>query len=426
MGFFPSIGVGWMVSNENFWQPLLPLFSKLKLRATYGLVGNDNIGNSSERFFYLSNVTMGDAARGYVFGYDFTYWRNGISIKRYSNPDVTWEISRKMNLAAEIGLWNALEIQAEYFTENRSNILQQRADIPVTMGLQQIPYANIGKAAGHGVDVSVDFNKSFNRDTWASMRGNFTYATSKYTEYEEPNYNNANTPWRSHTNRKLSQPFGYIAERLFLDDEEVKNSPDQFENYMAGDIKYRDINGDSKIDENDEVPIGYPTTPEIIYGFGFSTGYKAFDVSIFFQGSARSSFFISANKTAPFVTGDVSGFTTTRAMLKYWADDHWSETDRDILAIWPRLSQTHITNNEKQSTWWMRDGSFLRLKTAELGWSLPEGWTKALKFSNVRLYLSGSNLLLFSKFKMWDVEMAGNGLAYPIQRVFNIGINADF
>ncbi|MDR1517266.1 MAG: TonB-dependent receptor, partial [Dysgonamonadaceae bacterium] len=428
-GFFPSIGGGYIISNEKFMQPFSRIISKLKLKATYGLVGNDQIGNDNERFYYLSKVNMNDGNRSYTFGDEFGYSRNGISISRYEDRDITWEISRKLNLGVELNLFNDLEIQADYFTEDRSNILQARSYMPTTMGLQATPLSNIGKAFGKGIDVSVDYNKSFTKDFWGSIRGNFTYATARYTLYDEPDY--SNTPWRLHKNIKLSQRYGYIAERLFLDDEEVRNSPKQFEDYMAGDIKYKDINGDMVIDENDQVPIGYPTTPEIIYGWGLSVGYKAVDLSFFFQGSGRSSFFIDPFATAPFVqnsdtSGPLAGWTTNRALLQYWADDHWSENNRNIYAQWPRLSDTRIANNSVTSTWWMRDGSFMRLKNFEAGYTFPDKLIKPFMLKNLRIYLSGSNLFVLSKFKMWDVEQAGNGLAYPLQRVINIGINADF
>jgi TonB-linked SusC/RagA family outer membrane protein len=434
-GFFPSIGAGWIVSNEAFLKPFDKTISKLKLKATYGLVGNDEIGNDDDRFFYMSEVNMSNAGKGYNFGTDFDYSRTGISISRYADADITWEISRKMNLGFELNLWNSLEIQLDYFTEKRSNILQARADIPTTMGLQAQPSSNIGKAYGNGVDISVDYSKYFSNNLWATLRGNFTYASSKYKVFEEPDY--VGNPWRSRIGRKISQRWGYVAERLFLDEDEVKNSPQQlFGEYGAGDIKYKDINGDLQIDENDQVPIGYPTTPEIIYGFGASIGYKGLDFSMFFQGSARSSFWIDAEQTAPFVNNRGSngsgidrplwGFTTNRALLKYWADDHWSEDDKDIYALWPRLSTTRNQNNLQRSTWFMRDGSFLRLKTVELGYTLPQQWVKHAGMESVRLYVTGSNLLVFSKFKMWDPEMAGNGLAYPLQRVFNFGINVGF
>lgn len=418
-GFFPSAGVGWIVTNESFMQPYKDILSKLKLKATYGLVGNDAIGAVEDRFYYLSNLNMSDGGRGIAFGDTWGYSRPGISISRYEDPYITWEVSKKANYGIEINLWNDLEIQADYFRENRSNILQTRADIPTTMGLQATPKANIGSANGSGVDISVDYNKAFNKDFYAIIRGNFTYAASKFEIYEEPDYASVNTPWRSHKGKKISQRWGYIAERLFLDEEEVKNSPTQtFGEYGAGDIKYKDINKDGRIDENDQVPIGYPTTPEIIYGFGLSFGFKKFDFSCFFQGSARSSFWISPSSIAPFI-GE-------RALLQVIADSHWSEENRDIYAFWPRLSDTENSNNNQTSTWWMRNGAFMRLKTLELGYTLPEKIIQPIHSTNARIYVSGSNLFQIRKFKLWDTEQAGNPFNYPLQRVINIGFNIEF
>lgn len=418
-GFFPSAGIGWIVTNESFMEPYKNTLSKLKLKATYGLVGNDEIGAVEDRFYYLSNLNMSDGSRGIAFGDTWAYSRPGISISRYEDPYITWEISRKTNYGIEINLWNSLEIQADYFLENRSNILQTRADIPTTMGLQATPKANIGSANGSGVDISVDYNKSFNKDFYAIIRGNFTYASSKFEIYEEPDYASINTPWRSHRGQKISQRWGYIAERLFLDDEEVKNSPTQtFGEYGAGDIKYKDINKDGRIDESDLVPIGYPTTPEIIYGFGLSLGYKKFDFSCFFQGSGRSSFWISPSSIAPFI-GE-------RSLLQIVADSHWSEENRNIYAFWPRLSDTENSNNNQTSTWWMRNGAFMRLKTLELGYTLPKKAIQPLHSTNARVYMSGSNLFQIRKFKLWDTEQAGNPFNYPLQRVVNIGLNIEF
>jgi TonB-linked SusC/RagA family outer membrane protein len=418
-GFFPSAGVGYILTNEKFMEPYLQTLSKVKLKATYGLVGNDQIGRDEDRFYYMSQLNMNDGGRGYTLGDAFGFSRNGISIGRYADPDITWEISRKSNYGIELNFWNSLEVQVDYFNERRTNILQERTSIPTTMGMQVTPRANIGEATGSGFEVSVDYNKSFTKDIWALIRGNFTYAASKYHVYEEPDYWAAGAPWRSHVGRKLSQTYGYIAERLFIDDEEVANSPNQtFGEYGAGDIKYKDINGDMVIDQNDQVPIGFPTTPEIIYGFGVSGGYKNFDISVFLQGSARSSFWINPGNTAPFVGN--------RAMLQYYADSHWTEDDRNVYALWPRLSENAIPNNQQTSTWFMRDGSFLRLKTAEIGYTLPQKWVQRIHFTSARLYVSGNNLAVFSAFKMWDPEMGDNGLAYPLQRVINFGVNVEF
>lgn len=424
-GFFPSGGVGWVVSNEAFFEPIKDYISKLKLKATYGVVGNDEIGSGEDRFFYLSDLNMSNKDRGSSFGDNYGYSRPGISINRYEDPFITWEISHKLNIGLELNLMNSLELQVDYFRDHKSQILQKREDLPSTMGLQAQPRANIGKAFGSGFEVSIDYNKQFNRDLWLLFRGNFTYASSEYRVYEEPAYQDA--PWRSRIGHKIGQKWGYIAERLFLDNEEVKNSPVQtFGEYGAGDIKYKDINLDGRIDENDQVAIGYPTTPEIIYGFGPSFGYKNFDFSCFFQGSARSAFWISPNDIAPFLSKDKIGGLNNRGVLQEIVDSHWTEDNRDVYAFWPRLSAEPVENNNQTSTWWMRNGAFLRLKNVEVGYTFPKDWMRAVHVSNLRLYASASNVCQWRKFKMWDPEQAGNAFNYPLQRVINFGVNVEF
>lgn len=421
-GFFPSIGAGWLVSNEAFMEKANNVITNLKLKATYGLVGNDQIGSLNDRFFYMSQVNMEDPGYGFTFGSELGTYKPGISIARYANDLVTWEIAKKFNLGFELGLFSDFTVLGDYFTETRENILQTRQNVPSTMGLMTIPQSNLGIAAGKGFEFELKYQKSFNKDLWLVANGNFTYATSKYKKVEEPDY--SDTPWRSLVGRKLNQMEGYIAERLFIDDEEVSNSPMQ--NFgdatrtMAGDIKYKDINNDDVINSDDLVPIGYPTTPEIIYGAGFSVGFKRLDLSTFFQGSARSSFMLNVSAITPFVNNG------QRALLKYIADDHWSEHNRSFTPFWPRLSENVIQNNAQNSTYWLQDGSFIRLKTAELGYTLPERLSNKLKINTLRFYLSGVNLWVWSKFKLWDPEMAGNGLGYPVQRVYNLGVNITF
>ena len=417
-GFFPSAGLAWSISSEKFFEKIKPVVTNLKLRGTYGLVGNDAIGSASDRFFYLSNVNMNDAARAATFGNGLgsMYTQNGVTISRYSNPDITWETATKKNIAVELGLFEKLTVIAEYYSEIRENILMTRSSIPITMGLTAPVRANVGEASGQGTDISVDYDQSFNKNLWFSARGNFTYATNKYRVFEEPEYLEK---YRSRVGYPINQTFGYIAERLFVDDEEALNSPKQnFGVYGGGDIKYTDVNRDGQITEADRVPIGNPTFPEIVYGFGFSGGYKNFDISAFFQGLANESFWIDANATSP--------FQNQTQVLKVYADSHWSEDSRDVRALWPRLSTTVNSNNDQRSTWFMRDGSFLRLKQVEIGYTLPTSFQKKIRTSTFRIYVSGSNLLNFSKFKLWDVEMGGNGLGYPIQRVVNLGLNISF
>jgi hypothetical protein len=293
------------------------------------------------------------------------------------------------------------------------------------MGVIPAVKANLGEAEGKGIDVELNYEKIVNKDLWFTGRGTFTYATSRALRWEEPDY--SKTPWLSRVGYSLGQNWGYIAERLFVDEQEVQNSPTQFGEYGAGDIKYRDVNRDGKISELDKVPIGFPTTPEINYGFGLSMGFRNFDASFFFQGSARQSFWIDLDKVTPFMDQDGDdGRLGQNVILKAFADNYWSENNRDSYALWPRLSNNWMDNNRQTSTWFMQDASFLRLKSAELGYTLPEDWCKKLRMSNLRLYISGTNLLAWSGFRLWDPEMAGNGLGYPVQRVINVGLNVGF
>jgi len=426
-GFFPSIGGAWYVSNEPFWKGgIADAVTKLKLKGTYGLVGSDAIGDREDRFFYLSEVNMNNSSKGYTFGEEYGYKMNGVSISRYANELITWETSYKTNLGMEIGLFNDLEIIVDVYNEERKNILMNRSSIPSTMGLQSTPQTNVGEASGQGIDFSIDYNKAFRNGWWLTGRANFTWAKTEFKVYDE--IDNFDTPWISRVGQPIRQQWGYIAERLFIDEFDVQNSPVQtFGEYMGGDIKYRDVNNDGQITSLDQVPIGYPTDPEIIYGFGFSAGNDKLDISLFFQGLARESFWIDAKKTHPFIDNDdESSVISKNALLKVYADSHWSTTNQDLYALWPRLSNRVIDNNTQRSTWFMRDGSFLRLKSVELGYTLPESMIKRLHVKDLRLYVSGTNLLSFSKFKLWDPEMAGNGLGYPIQKVYNVGIQFSF
>ena len=335
-GFFPSIGGAWMLSNEAFWRPIEKVANKLKLKVTYGLVGNDAIGSDSDRFFYLSNMNMNSSGRGQVFGTNWGNYKDGISTVRYPNEFITWEVAKKLNIGFELGLFNSLDVQFDYFREDRSKILMDRSFIPTTMGLEASVRANVGEAASHGVDLSVNYNHWFNNKIWLQGYGNFTYATSEFKVADEPDYAAAGLPWRSRVGYSLSQQWGYIAERLFVDEADIANSPVQsFGTYLPGDIKYKDINKDGKISDADLVPIGYPTTPEITYGFGLSMGFKNWDISCFFQGSARSSFFIDSEQIAPFNNppSTTGSYTRKTALFQAIADSYWSEEHLSLIHI---------------------------------------------------------------------------------------------
>ncbi|NDV80994.1 TonB-dependent receptor [Bacteroides sp. 51] len=438
-GFFPSIGLGYMISNEAFWEPLEEKINKLKLKLTYGLVGNDAIGSDDDRFFYLPNLKMDDDGKRQYFGTDFTNGIDGITVTRYANSLITWERSKKLNAGIEVGLFNGtIDIQADYFREKRDRILLDRTHISSTMGLSAGVKANLGEATSQGVDFSIDANYMGPNTFWAVGRANFTYATSKYDVFEEPDYAAQGTPWNSRIGKNLNQNYGYIAERLFIDENDIANSPDQsgFGEYRPGDIKYKDIDKDGKITEKDRVYMGWPTSPEITFGFGFSLGYKGWDLNTFFQGNARVSLFLEPRKIAPFVDGltdqekDWAGLpkdkTIVTGLINEIANNHWSESNRDSYAFWPRLSTGLVNNNNQTSNWWMRDGSFIRLKTLEIGYTIPSKWLKKLRVESCRIYVNGNNLLTMSKFKLWDPEQGSNGLNYPLQRVYNAGVSLNF
>ncbi len=430
-GFFPSGGVAYRISNEKFFDPLLTVIDDLKFRATYGIVGNDQIGDERDRFFYLSNISLDNLAYGATFGRNdgaATYSRPGVSIFRYANPNITWEKSRQLNIGMDIRMFKSLELIVDVFRQQRDGILLFKSNLESALGLMAIPQANYGKAESRGVDLSVKYDRVVNKNLYANIRGTFTFATSKRHIVDELNYENS-LRHLSSVGYPLRQEWGYIAERLFIDQKEVSNSPQQFGDQgngsklgdiMAGDIKYRDINGDGIINGDDRVPIGYPTQPEIIYGFGASLRYKNLDFSFYFQGSARSSFFIDPNAVQPF--NQVGGLQN--GLLKAIADDHWTEENRNLYALWPRLSSAPVNSNLQRSTWWMRNGAFLRLKNVDLGYNFPN--LRKYGLQSGRVYLSGTNLLMLSSFKLWDVEMGGNGLGYPIQSVFNLGLELSF
>lgn len=416
-GFFPSVGFGWVASDENFFDGIKKTVTFLKFRGSYGLVGNDLIGSSDDRFFYLSQVNLNDGDYGYTTGEKFNNSLSGISVSRYPNDQITWETAKKLNVGFEMHIVNEFVLTADYFTEKRYDILANRI-IPGSLGYQAPVRSNIGEAINHGIDGSLVYTTNFGKDGWLQARGNYTYATNEITKIEEPDY--SATPWLSRVGQPINQTWGYVAERLFVDQDEVNNSPVQSFGgvYSGGDIKYRDINGDGAITSLDQVPIGNPTAPEIVYGFGLSAGIRGFDASFFFQGAANSSFWVIPSATAPFVN--------EQQLLKVWADDYWSENNRNVYAKWPRLSDNLVANNNQTSTWFMQDGAFLRLKSVEVGYSLPASVLNKLRMDQVRFYATGTNLFVLSDFKLWDPELAGNGLGYPNQRVISGGINISF
>lgn len=402
-GFFPSIAVGYNISNEPFFANFTDVISLLKLRASYGQSGNDAL---PVRFPYITEIKTNQSMYWKV-GPEFT-GLTGSTIATLGNDAATWEVSTKANIGLELGLFDDFTLILDVFHDDRSGIFMQRRSIPYSAGYSDtLPYGNIGSVLNRGVDASFEYNKVINKDFTLSARGSLTYAHNEITERDEP----IGTPsYQSEIGYPINSVVGLVAAGLFKDQEDIETSPVQtYQQCVPGDIKYVDLNGDGRIDDNDETVIGMPTTPELVYGFGASANYKHFDASFFFQGQGRCSLLMS--NMHPFCDKGVSGF----GMTQWIADDHWSPSNLD--ASYPRLSYDWNQNNVKTSTFWMRNGSFLRLKTVELGYT----------FKWFRFYATGSNLLTFTKFKYWDPGLgSGNGLSYPLQRTFNLGIQYNF
>ncbi len=413
-GLFPSVALGWNVSEEAWFAKLKNVVHNLKLRASYGLVGN---ADSGTRFMYLPIVHLQHGDNGFTTGDgDANLSLNGPLFGRFENKKITWEVGYKTNVGFDLGLFNSLNLSFEYFYEDRKDIFRQNLAIPNYIGVSNAQvFGNYGEVKNWGVELSADYGKQFTKDFSVQFKGTFSFARNEIVKDAvgfNPNY-----PHLSSIGQSLNMNMGYLYDgHLFASEEEIKNSPTQMisGNIAPGDIKYKDLpnkygEADGLINSNDRVFMGHPTVPEIIYGFGPSFKYKNWDFSFFFQGVANTSLMMSGFH--PF------GKDVNRSVLKFIADDYWSQDNQNIHAAYPRLTKIDHENNTTASDYWLRNGAFLKLKNAEIGYS----W----KF--LRVYCSGSNLLTFSPFKYWDPEMGGgSGLSYPTQRVVNFGVQLNF
>ena len=406
-GFFPSVAIGYNISNENFFTPLRKVISNLKIRGSYGKVGNSS---TDSRFPYLTYVNLSGAS--YIFGNNWQNKGTGAIITRYGAAGARWETGIKADMGVELNLFNSLNITFDWFTETRKDIFMRRNIVPAESGItgDLRPYANLGKVKNQGVDLNIEYNKAFSRDLIASLKGSFTYAKNTLLEADEPSYPEEEA-YRSEIGKPLNRYTGLIAMGLFKDEADVENSPEQTfsPNLKPGDIKYKDLNGDGKIDSNDMTEIGDPTVPQIVYGFGGSVQYKSFDFSVFFQGVAKTS--LMMQNIHPFTSDQTT-------LLDFIAKDYWTEENPNPNAEYPRLiSNLDSHNNFMNSTYWLRSAAFLRLKNVEIGYT----------YKVARLFISGQNLLTFSPFKHWDPELGGGkGLTYPNLRVATIGLQLTF
>ena len=419
-GFFPSGALGWIISNEKFWDPIKSTVSLFKIKASIGKVGNDQIGGN-RRFGY--NTTMDTSGiSGFNWGLTNPVGTSGVAIGDIGNPGIVWEEALKRNAGVEINLFrDHFKFQFDYFNDYRSGIFIERQSMPSVVGLRKTQYINIGEMQNHGFDTSAQFEWLFSNGLSLSARGNFTFNRNKRINDDKPDQI---WPYQNTAGFANGQQRGLIAEGIFMDQEEIDTWPKQtFGEVQPGDIKYRDINGDGQVDDYDVVAIGYTTVPEINYGFGLSLGWKGFDASVFFSGMDHVTRIIGGYNL---YGGAASNVLVQGQIFADVAEKSWSVT-HDPHAEYPRFSTETPTNNQRASTFWQKDMSFLRLKNAELGYTLPKKWTKPIGISTVRIYLQGVNLLTFSKFKLWDPELSSSyGNVYPLTKNVSLGLNLNF
>ena len=412
-GFFPSFGLGWVISNEPFFEGATDIIQYLKLRGTWGQVGNSQI--SGRRFAYLATVTD-NGSTSYNFGKNMDQNYGTTAINEYA-VDVSWEVADKTNIGLDMRLLNnKLSLQVDLFKESREGIYLRRKSIPSYFGMINNPYGNIGKVENKGIEVALNYANTWG-DWSFSVMGNYSFNRNKVLEDDST----AAYPWQSTIGNKVGQRFGLVALGLFESKEEIAASPVQTGDTRPGDIKYKDINGDGLINEYDEVPIGWGNIPEIIYGVGFSVGWKNLSLTAMFQGAAHVDTMLSGEGVLPFAQG--SG----RGNLLSNITDRWTEQNPRQDAFYPRLSIGTINMNYEKSTWWLKNTSYLRLKNVELSYTLPDRWMKHIRLENARIFIQGVNLLTFSPFDIWDVELGdGRGAAYPNISSASLGLSFNF
>lgn len=422
-GFFPALGVGWLLSNEKFFEPLKNTIQMVKFRYSNGIVGSGGSGagyaqNEGDRFYYLTKV--GNAA-GYTWGQSGNITpggsttTGGLGVTAYG-VDVTWAETRKQDLGFEMKtLNNNLSLIVDFFTEKRNNQFITRGTVPNYIGLANTPIGNLGVVENKGIDGTLQYDAQLGKDLSINFRANFTYNKDKVIENDQAP---KAYPWLEQRGLNILSRFGYVAEKLFDSQAEINASPTQFGTLMPGDIKYKDLNGDGKIDSFDQTVIGRGDVPSTTYGFGFSLTYINFDFGLFFQGQDNADILLNIPSFAS--SGGLGNMLAVAA-------DRWTVTNPSQNVVYPRLSYGGTNNNNYQaSTWWKRDISFLRLKNADLGYTLKEG-IKSIGVKRLRIYATGYNVFTISKFKLWDPELqTTNGTRYPLTSNYSLGLTANF
>ncbi|MCW9706482.1 SusC/RagA family TonB-linked outer membrane protein [Fodinibius salsisoli] len=414
-GFFPSAGVGWVISNEEFFEPLSGAIDFFKIRYSDGFVGAS--GTDGRRFAYLTLLeSYGNA---YYYGLNRS-GRNGINVSEYG-VDVRWSESRKQDLGIEIRtLQDQLSLTVDFFKERREGIFLRRTSIPNFVGLTSDPYGNLGVIENKGFDGQLKFNGRLSQDFNLGIQAQFTYNKDTIVENDQPPQP---YPWMDRRGNNLLAIYGYEAVGLFESQEEIDDHAQQFGQVLPGDIKYKDLNGDGVINAFDRKKIARGDVPYLTLGSGITLGYKAFDLQAFFQAQFGSEDQINGYGIHPFQGGG------GRGNIYAIATDRWTEENPDPNAFYPRLAygEAQNNNNFQTSSYWTRKFDFIRMKEVEFGYTLPVSMTTGTALKSARIYFRGRNLLTFSEFDLWDPELnTTNGSAYPNTKVYAIGLDIQF
>lgn len=420
-GIFPAISGGWVPTQYEWVQNNLKFIDFFKVRGSYGVVGNDRM--NGVRFPFLSTMRQGSGAGMWGGG-------NNIMESQEASQNLHWEKAKKLDLGIDAQLFhNKVDLTVDFFHEKRTGIFQQRASIPEEMGLATQPWANVGAMESWGADGNISYMHQFNKDWNLTVRANFTYTNNKLTAYEQ---SGVKYPYQSYIGTPYGNQRGLIALGLFKDQADIDNSPKQtfMSNVMPGDIKYKDVNGDGIINTDDEVLIGNSTVPRLQYGFAFELRYKRLSVSALFEGVGIVDFMYGGNGFYPFTgkqTGNVLSIVADPANRWIPASYSGNPATENPNARFPRLTYGSNANNERNSTFWLENGRYLRLKNVQITYDFTSPFFKKIGLQGCQLSLIGDNLACWDGVKLWDPAQAtGNGAVYPLQRVFTLQANLQF
>lgn len=421
-GLFPSGSIGWIASNESFLKGNKYL-TWLKFRASYGLVGNDSMGGL--RFLYQDDNQI-QSGNGFVQGLGGKIVKEGL----IGNKNITWELSKKMNLGVEIGLFKDFRINVDYFTEKRDQILLKRRTVPSFQGVSSdyIPRVNMGKVDNHGVDVEVSYSHTFNRDFSISSRVNFGFNDNTVIELDEPMRSEEYAYQYHEEGFRLGQEFGYLIDwnspgnGYFTSQDEIDSYyPYEFGGKpRVGDFVYKDVNGDGVIDQKDLSPIGYSTTvPGLNYGISLGLNFKGIDFNVLFSGLGRYSKYYSGQGVVEW-TKQGTYFDWTR---NGWTEERYKNGEK---ITYPAIS-TSQTVSHTENDFFIQNRSFLRLKNIELGYTLPERFLSKVGVKALRVYVSGQNLFVWDNLRITHIDPEqNNSYGYPITKNVTLGLNINF